>query len=53
MRVRKLIPLRDDQIARKCPTCEQGKWEHGVHYCLRNTCKYRQPSKASIYFKDK
>ncbi len=46
-------PLTDAEIARKCVTCAQGKWRLGVHYCLRNTCKYRAPSKASIYFKDK
>ena len=44
--------LSDEEIARRCVTCKQGKWRLGVHYCLRNTCKYLT-SKPSIYFKDK
>jgi hypothetical protein len=44
--------LSDEEIIKKCVTCAQGKWRHGVHYCLRNTCKYRT-SRTSIYFKEK
>ncbi len=50
--VRSKPPLTDEEIARRCPTCAQGKWVHGVHCCMRRTCKYRT-SKTSIYFKDK
>jgi len=46
-------PLTDEEIARRCPTCPQGYWWHGIHVCKRKTCKYLQPSKASIWFKDK
>jgi hypothetical protein len=45
-------PLTDAEIARRCVTCKQGKWNHGVHECKRRVCKYRT-SRTSIYFKDK
>lgn len=45
-------PVTDEEIAKKCPTCTQGYWFHGVHVCKRRTCKYLT-SRASIYFKDK
>ncbi len=42
----------DAQIALKCVTCKQGKWDHGQHVCCRKKCKY-ETSKTSSYFKDK
>ena len=41
--------LTDEEIARRCVNCTQGKWAHGTHYCLRKTCKYRT-SQASSWF---
>lgn len=45
--------LSDEEIARRCVNCSQGKWvPGGRHECKRNVCKYRSYN-TSIYFKDK
>jgi hypothetical protein len=41
--------LSDEEIARNCLTCRQGKWVHGVHECLRRVCKYRTSRKSAWF----
>ncbi len=41
--------LSDAEIAVRCLTCLQGKWEGGRHVCLRRVCKYLT-SKKSAYW---
>lgn len=44
-------PLTDAEIARKCVTCQQGKWDHGRHVCLRRVCKYLTSKKSSYFIR--
>jgi len=41
--------VTDVEIARRCLTCRQGKWEGGKHVCLRRVCKYRTSRKSAYW----
>ena len=44
--------LTDEQISRRCPTCQFTRFVTGRFECQRKTCKYLT-SRTSRYFKDK